>query len=355
MKAVIGVIGCGNISRFHFSGLEKAGARVKRVCDIVENNARPYADKFSAEYSADWRDVIADTEVNTVIITTLSSSHKDICMEAIRAGKAVICEKTLTENPDDSLEVISAAEKQGLVLYTSYMKRFIPAVAKAKELLPSLGRILSSHVRSHQRWGNLWDENPESGFFHTPPGGMSQVRKNYGGGILTCGGSHLLDLVLFLHGRPRRVYGKIMTPAGRDYDLRTNALIETTDGIVNFEVLTHPLRHSGFLKDGWDERIEIIGVDGRLEVFSAAWDNPLNKVSFLTHYDNAGGKLTEHNFDAISPFDKAIAFFLGNIEKGKQGIQSIATGYEVDELIRHIQLSSESGRAVDIVYRHYGE
>ncbi len=352
MQIVAGVIGCGNISKFHFSGLEKAGAEIKQVCDLVEANARPYADKFGAVYTADWKTVVADPAINTVVITALSSVHKAICLAAIAAGKAVICEKTLTESPQDSLEIVRAAEAKGTVFYTSYMKRFIPAVAKAKALLPGLGRIVSTHIRSHQCWGDLWDGNPASGFFHTPPGGMSQVRRNYGGGILVCGGSHILDLIGFLLGRPRKVYAKVHAPIDRDYDLHAMALMETQNGLVDFEVWAHPLRRIGFLRDGWDERVEINGTGGRLEIFSAQWDNPWNKASLLLHHDNASGDTTEHRFDAVSPFDGAVQFFCGNISAGTQGSQSRATGYDVDELIAHIQQSARSGQAVDIDWKH---
>jgi predicted dehydrogenase len=345
MKVVAGVIGCGNISKFHFSGLEKAGAEVRWVCDLVEANARPYADKFKARYTADWKEIVADAEVNTVVITALSSVHKAICLAAIAAGKAVICEKTLTENAADSLEIVKAAEAKGTIFYTSYMKRFIPAVAKAKELLPGLGRIVSTHIRSHQCWGDVWDGNPASGFFHTPPGGMSQVRKNYGGGILVCGGSHILDLICFLLGRPDTVYGKVHKPDDRDYDLHAMALLETQNGTVDFEVWAHPLKRIGFLRDGWDERVEINGTGGRLEIFSAQWDNPYNKASLLVHYDNASGNVSEYRFDAVSPFDEAILFFCRSIEAGIQGGQTIMTGYDVDELIESIQRSSETGQA----------
>lgn len=351
MQILAGVIGCGNISRFHFSGLEKAGANVKWVCDLMEPNARPYAERFNAQYTADWRQVIDDPQVNTVVVTALSSIHKAVCLAAIAAGKAVICEKTLAENAQDALDIVRAAEAKGTIFYTSYMKRFIPAVAKAKELLPTLGQIVSTHIRSYQPWGNLYGANPDSGFFHTPPDGMSMVRRNYGGGIMVCGGSHMLDLIGFFLGRPSSVYARMTVPEGRDYDLHAMALLETANGCVDFEVWAHPLRKVGFLRDGWDERIEINGLDGRLEIYSAQWDNPLNKASLLVHYDNRTGQAAEYRFDAVSPFDGAVAFFCGNIAAGKQGAQSRLTGYDVDELSAHIQRSAASGASLTIDWK----
>ena len=112
MKLTVGVIGCGNISRFHFSGLEKAGARVKWVCDISPERAQQWAAKTGACVTADYRAIVKDPAVNTIVITALSSLHKSMCMDAIHAGKAVICEKTLAEDPADALDIVRLAARR---------------------------------------------------------------------------------------------------------------------------------------------------------------------------------------------------------------------------------------------------
>ncbi|MBT3380917.1 MAG: Gfo/Idh/MocA family oxidoreductase [Lentisphaerae bacterium] len=342
------VIGCGNISQFHFSGLEKAGVEVTWVCDLHEEAARPWAEKLSARYTADYREAIADPDVDVITVTPVSAVHKPICLAAIAAGKAVICEKTLAMNADDALEIVQAAEKAGTIFYTSYMKRFIPAVEQAKALLPSLGRIVSTHIRAYQCWGDRWAGNPDEGFFHTPPGGTSDLVRNYGGGILVCGGSHILDLVCFLLGRPNRLYASVHNPPGCDYDVQAAALLETNNGVVHYEALAHPLSTIGFLRDGWDERIEINGLNGRLEIYSSAWDQVTSKASLLVHTDNATGQATEYRYAPASPFDRAVAFFCANVARGEQGTQSRLTGYDVDELIDHIKRSAGTGQAVTI-------
>jgi predicted dehydrogenase len=350
MKITAGVIGCGNISQYHFSGLKKYGARVKWVCDLNKDAAMPWAEQFSAEFTRDYNQIINDPEVNTVFVILVSKMHKEICLKAINAGKAVICEKTLAENASDAWDIVALAEKKGTVFYTSYMKRFIPAVEKAKELLPGLGRIISTYIRAYQGWGK-WDCNPPSGFLHTPSGGVSQIRKNYGGGILVCGGSHILDMVLFLVGKPERLYASVYTPEDRDYDLQASAMMETPNGIVYYEALAHPLKKIGFLRDGWDEKVEINGVNGRLEIYSSEWTQFDSKPCLLVHYDNKTGNSIEHRFNPASPFDKAVEFFCSNIEQGEQGEQSKFTGYEVDELISCIKLSSDNKQVVEIPWK----
>ena len=351
MGIMAAVIGCGNISRFHFSGLGRAGAKVKWVCDLDAEAMGPWAKQFGAQVTTDFREALADPEVDVVHVTLISSLHKRICLEAIAAGKAVVCEKTLAESATDSLEIVQAAETKGTVFYTSYMKRYIPAVAKAKELLPSLGRILSTRIQAFQQWGNLWEEIPSEGFFASGGSGKSEVVRRYGGGILVCGGSHILDLVLFLLGRPQRLYATQYQAPGLDYDLQAAALMETANGVVHFEALAHPLQHIGFLADGWDERVEITGTGGRLEILSAAWDQVETKASRLVHYDNATGQSTEFHFQPVSPFDLAVAQFCAGAAAGEQLGQSRVTGYEVDELIDHIRRSAAQGQALEIAWR----
>ncbi|MBC2603254.1 Gfo/Idh/MocA family protein [Puniceicoccus vermicola] len=351
MKIKAAVIGCGGISRFHFTGLSRAGAEILWACDLDYKAAVARAESVGARSTSDLGEVLADPEVNTIVVATGSASHKSICLAAIEAGKSVICEKTLAETPEDAWQIVESARRKGTIFYTSYMKRFIPAVTEAKKRLPDIGRIISVHIRTHQPWGDLWEKIPTEGFFHTPPGGHSQVVRNYGGGILLCGGSHMVDLVLFLLGRPTRVYARLHVPDGLDYDVQASAILETGNGTVHFEALAHPLREIGFLRDGWDERIEITGTRGRLEILSAQWDDPERKCSRLIHTEHGSGVVHDLMGPAESPFDRAIAFYCGNIARGEQGTLSRLTGYEADEVLAHLKASGEIGQAMEIQWK----
>ncbi len=347
-----GIIGCGYISQFHFAGLAEAKAEVAWVCDYSEAAARPWAEKTGAHYTADFKEVLADSSVNVIFVLTHSRHHKAICLAAIAAGKAVICEKTLAENAADALEIITAAKQRGTIFYTSYMKRFLPAAEKAKELLSSCGKILATHVRAYQQWGDCWNPDVTTEWFCPPvEGGPSIPLRNYGGGILVMGGSHILDLVCFFLGRPHRVYAAWETMPGRDHDEHTSALLETAHGRVHLDLLCHPFTRIGFLRDGWDEQVEIIGDRGILHLYSATWNQGDTKASLLIHHDRATGQSIEYRFDPVSPFTRAVRFFLENIQAGVQGTQSKVTGYDVDELIATISRSAHEHQALDVVYR----
>jgi len=346
------VIGCGNIAKYHFSGLEKAGARIKWVCDLDPAVSAPWAEKCKAQATKDYHELLADPEVDLVNVTTISAAHRAICTDAIKAGKHVICEKTLAENAEDSLAIVEAAEASDKNFYTSYMKRFIPAVEKAKEILPSLGRIFNAHVRAYQGWGQPWKDPAPTSWFYTPPDGPSIIRKKYGGGILVCGGSHLLDLSNFLVGRPERLCGSMFVPEGKDYDMYAGALMETEAGsAIHFDSWAHALgRTVGFLNDSWDEVVEINAEYGRLVILSCSWTDITTKSSLLVHHDGKTGQTTTHSFAPCSPFDRAMAFFCENIRNGTQGTQSKRTGYEVDKLIASIKQSATAGASVDIAW-----
>ena len=349
MSITVGVIGCGIISKFHFAGLEKAGARVAWVCDINEKATQPLATKFNARATKDYHDVIADPTVDAVWVLTFSTNHKEICLAAIAAGKAVVCEKTLATNPQDALEIVTAARAKGVVFFTSYMKRFMPAAEKAKELIPRLGRILTVHIRVHQCWGDVWTA---PGSFLKPSGDQpSFCRARLGGGILLAGGSHILDLMNYLVGRPETVSACMATPSDCDVDGLAAAMFTGPNGVVHWEAVMHGHTRIGYLKDGWDERIEIVGSAGRMELLSNEWNHFDTKAAVCMHYDESTGAATEYRFAPVSPFARAVAAFCADIAAKRQTVQSAITGYEVDEMIGTIQESAASGKAVKIGWK----
>ena len=163
----IGIIGCGGISRFHYEGYEKAGARIAHVCDIRREAAEVVGARYGAKVSTDYREVLANPEVQLVSVLTIASTHKEICLDALAAGKGVVCEKTLADNPADAAEIARAAEQAGVFCATAYMKRYFPASQKAKELLAGLGPIISIYARSWQPWP-LWEGPLDPGMTARP-------------------------------------------------------------------------------------------------------------------------------------------------------------------------------------------
>jgi hypothetical protein len=70
--------------------------------------AKPWVDQTKAQFTTDWRDLIADPEINLIQILTNPPSHAEICLAAIDAGKAVVCERTLATKLEDSVAITPA-------------------------------------------------------------------------------------------------------------------------------------------------------------------------------------------------------------------------------------------------------
>ncbi len=339
-----GIIGCGNISRFHFDGIEKAGAKVTYIVDINEQNAKPWIEKTDAAFSKNYMDLINSPQVDVVSILASARFHQEMCLAALSAGKDVVCEKTMANNPQEAQNIVLHAKKTGQLFFTTYMKRFFPAVQKAKELFPSLGRIMSAQVRSYQAWGD---------FFSTNELGWAQdVTKNYGGAILKCAGSHMLDMTMYFLGRPQYVYAKTDFVEGTDFDRKVTAILEFDKGITaTFETMAHPLTKIGFERDSWDEKIEINGTSGRMEIYTVMWDNPEKSGALLIHYDNNKESQTEYRFAPVNPFDIELAEIVKAATQRRPIHPDVVDGFNVDAIIGAMKESNDKKAAVKIDWR----
>ncbi len=346
MKPRWGIIGCGGIARFHFRGLERAGASVVHVADLRPEAAESYVKAFGARYSTDYRELLADPEVTAVSVLTDSRLHHEICLAALKAGKDVVCEKTMANDGDEAAHLVEAAKQSGRLFFTAYMKRFFPATQRAYELLPSLGRLFSAQVRTYQDWGNYYEITAEE----LP----SSVMVKYGGAVMKCAASHLIDLTLSLLGRPQRLYAHVDYVPGSDFDRKATALFEYDGGMVtSFEAAVHPLKRVGYERNAWDECIQINGVNGRLELYIVRWDHPENNAALLVHYDNERETSTEYRFEAVNPFDVEIAHFCDCLERRAQGVPGVVDGFNVDVIIAAMAESSGRKAAVELDWRGY--
>lgn len=339
-----GVVGCGNISRFHFDALKKMGAAVTYVADINLEAAKARAAQFGAKAVSDYHVLVRAEDVDVVTIACAGVAHKQIALAAIAAGKAVICEKTMTTSQEEAYEVAKAAKQAGTPFYVCYMKRFFSAERKLKELLPQIGKVFAASARSYQAWGN----------FYTPDHGwnLDAILNGYGGAVTNCAGSHVLDMILNLFGRPERVYANINYYPQTRFDRKATAIFEYADDkTVQFETYAHPLKRIGYERNSWDEGIQITGTGGRLELYTVMWDHPENNGVLLVHYDDKTETSTEYRFPAENPFTLELTQFNTWLEAGRQEAPSYVDGYNVDTLLSHMYRSSQERRSLRIDWK----
>lgn len=155
------------------------------------------------KYTTDWREVIKDPEVEILDNCLPNYMHKDPCIEAIEAGKHVVCEKPLARNSIEAREMRDAAKRAKIKTMCAFNYRFVPAVRLAKKILEEgiLGRVF--HFRA--MYLQDWIVSPEFPL-------VWRLRKEYAGsGPLGDLGSHIIDLARFLIGEITAVTGVMRT------------------------------------------------------------------------------------------------------------------------------------------------
>ncbi|MFF1572196.1 Gfo/Idh/MocA family protein [Leifsonia sp. NPDC058292] len=189
----IGLIGAGGIAGAHVAGYLRNPETVTfaAVADPVRENAEKRAGDTGAAIYADYREMLADADIDAVDICLPHHLHKDAIVAAARAGKHILCEKPLCLTPDEAREVSAVVEETGVTLMCAHNQLFLPAVAKAKELIESgtIGRVYE--VRTTDSFFNDFDLESMGWRAHAATSG---------GGELIDTGYHPTYLLLHLAG-----------------------------------------------------------------------------------------------------------------------------------------------------------
>ena len=118
------------------------------MADIWEEGAKQVCDQYGIpKYVKDYKDLIADPEVDAVLICSPTDQHADQIMEASRAGKAIFCEKPISLNLEIIDEVCSVVEQTGKYIY-----KYIYIVMRETQVfafLPSFGFYLITYSFTH--------------------------------------------------------------------------------------------------------------------------------------------------------------------------------------------------------------
>jgi predicted dehydrogenase len=142
----IGVIGCGywgpNLLR-NFS--ENEDARLRWMCDLDTKRLETFGRRYpSAKTTTDYRQLLADPQLDAVTIATPVSTHFNFAREALEAGKHVLVEKPFTANVREAETLIELAERERLTLMVDHTFIYTGAVRKIKEIVAGgeLGELL---------------------------------------------------------------------------------------------------------------------------------------------------------------------------------------------------------------------
>ena len=199
----IGIIGCGGIANGKHMPSIKAVDRADMVafCDLIPERAEKAAKEYGtpdAKVYTDYQELLKDPTIDVVHVLTPNRSHAQLTIDALHAGKHVMCEKPMAKTAEDARRMVQAAKETGKKLTIGYQHRHKPESRFLKSVIErgDLGDIYYAKALAIRRRG-------------TPNWGVFLNEYEQGGGPLIDIGTHSLDLTLYLMNnyKPRMVVG----------------------------------------------------------------------------------------------------------------------------------------------------
>lgn len=304
-KLKIGIIGSGGIAQScHMRGYASIPDQCEMVavCDVSEATAKQAAEKYNVEkVYTDYKELLADPEIDAVSVATPNKFHKQPTIDALRAGKHVLCEKPLAMNAAEAREMCIAARESGKILQVALQMRFSGSGRFMKTFIDEghMGEIYFARAQALRRRG-------------VPGWGVFIDKEKQGGGPLIDIGVHILDFTLFMMGYPKPVSasGKTWDTLGKDpnlyngfgdYDRSKFTVEDFAVGLIKFDNGAVVSLESSFMAnlDGDPFQTQLFGTKAGALV--KAWgDKPVeiyteqNKQLFNMHPVNVPKVESEH-------------------------------------------------------------
>lgn len=190
-KVRIGIIGCGGIANGkHLPSLKKLDdVEMVAFCDIVAERAEKAAQEFGvpgAKVYTEYKELLEDKSIDVVHVLTPNRSHSFITVDALEAGKHVMCEKPMAINSVEAKKMLDAAKRTGKLLTIGYQNRQTNEALFVKKEADDgtfgdmyYGKAYAIRRRAVPTWGVFLNEEEQ------------------GGGPLIDIGTHALDLTLW--------------------------------------------------------------------------------------------------------------------------------------------------------------
>ncbi|ANY75042.1 Gfo/Idh/MocA family protein [Paenibacillus ihbetae] len=347
----VGVIGTGSISAMHLQSYQKhANANLLAVCDLNEDRARLAAEKYgAAKVFTDYRELLADPEIDAVSICTWNNTHAEISIAALNAGKHVLVEKPLCRTVEEALRVQEAVKSSGKLLQVGFVRRYDPNAQMLREFADKgeFGDIYFAKASSIRRLGN--------------PGGWFSDIERSGGGPLIDIGVHVIDLCWYMMGRPKPVavsantYRKLGNRSNvrnlsfykaADYDAEKNTVEDMANAMIRFENGASMLVDVSFTLHSKENQqsVKLYGDKGGFEIdpeVVIVTEKHDTIINIQPQTDHKG-----FNFD--SAFQSEVNHFIASIQNGTQPLSPVEDGVEIMKILCGIYESAEKGAEVQL-------
>ncbi len=263
----LGVVGAnpsiGWASRTHMPAIQALPEfDVTAVCTTKRESAEASAEKYDAKrFYWNYRDLVADPEVEAVDVCVRVPYHHEIVMAALEAGKHVYCEWPLAATTSQAVEMAELAQKKGLHTMVGLQARGAPSVMRVRQLITEgwIGRVLSATMTQYNA-GLLVERTPDA---------LWRGERANGAHTLSIAAGHAIDAFCWCVGPFTEVAGIVDTLAP-EWPLRGGGTVRVTSpdyvtvngrlasgAVATASVGSVPWHGSGF-------RMEVYGTEGTL-------------------------------------------------------------------------------------------
>ncbi len=290
----VGVIGCGKIAQVrHIPEYElNPNAKIEAFYDLNIERAEELAKKYQSKAYETLNELLADSNIDAVSICVANNSHASTTIQALKAGKHVLCEKPMAMNIEDCEEMISVADKYGKSLMIAQNQRLNPAHKKAKEMIAKgeMGKVVTFRTTFGHAGPETWSIDSSKGvwFFEKKTAVM---------GAMADLGIHKTDLIQYLLGE------KIVEVTAKVVTLNKEYADGTPIGVDDNAICIYQMESGtiGTMTASWtyygreDNSTIIYGTKGILKIY----DNPVHSLVFI----GTDGKEVYYDTDQIQTND----------------------------------------------------
>jgi predicted dehydrogenase len=215
--------------------------------------AETFAKEFGArKWFADWRELIADDEIDAVYIATPVYLHAKQTIAAAEAGKHVLCEKPMALNVRECDEMLAACRANNVKLGIAYYRHFYPVIARIKEIIASgeIGNVSVAQINAFE----YFNPNPENSRY------WLLEKEKSGGGPMKDFGCHRLEVLLNLFGAAKNLKSLITNVVfEREVEDTAAVLLQFEHGTFANLTITHAAREP-------QDTLDIFGTQGSIHI-----------------------------------------------------------------------------------------
>ena len=320
------VVGCGSIGRRHARNLKSLGVRQLGFCDTDPEALRQCREEINGETFGDYGEALRKFSPDLVLICTPPVYHVEEALAALGARAHVFIEKPLSHESNGIEALIAEARRRGRNVQIGYNMRFHPGLQVLKDLIDSgkIGRVMWLSVEAGQY---LPDWRPWQNYRDS-----YSARNDQGGGIIL-DGSHELDYICWLLGRPTEVTCRAEHLSSLDVDVEDSAWI-----YLSFPERRRAELHLDFVQRSYARTCKVVGETG-----TALWDFNVQEVRWFSA-EQPGWVSITYKFEPNDMYLAEMVHFLGSLGSETGPMIGLEQGRDVIRVVEAAKKSSEEGK-----------